>query len=39
MVSLIYLEGTSEDFWRMCWEQNSNTVVMLTGLEEGGRVS
>ena len=24
------LEETVQDFWRMLWEQNVNTVVMLT---------
>ena len=32
------LAETSEDFWRMLWENNCNIVVMLTKLREVGRV-
>lgn len=33
------LAETTEDFWRMLWENNSTIVVMLTKLREIGRVS
>ena len=26
------------DFWRMIWEQESSTIVMLSNVEEGGKV-
>lgn len=32
------LAETTEDFWRMLWENNSTIVVMLTKLREMGRV-
>lgn len=32
------LPNTVGDFWRMVWEQNSRTIVMMTQLEERGRV-
>ena len=32
------MENTIGDFWRMIWEQKSAAIVMLTELEEGGKV-
>ena len=31
------LDNTVNDFWRMVWEQNVSSVVMLTNLEQGGQ--
>lgn len=33
------LPETLSDFWRMMWEQRTNTIVMMTRLEEKSRVS
>lgn len=32
------LPDTSDDFWRMIWEQNCATIVMLTQETEGGKI-
>ena len=32
------LPSTFADFWRMVWEQNSSTIVMMTKLEERNRL-
>lgn len=33
------LPGTVKDFWRMIWEKNVQSLVMLTRCNENGRVS
>jgi len=32
------LPGTKEDFWRMCWEQNTPIIVALCQVVERGRI-
>ncbi|VUZ51548.1 unnamed protein product [Hymenolepis diminuta] len=32
------LPSTCADFWQMCWEQESELIVMLTSIREQGRV-
>ncbi|KAL5278678.1 PTPRD family protein [Megaselia abdita] len=32
------LQDTFIDFWRMCWEQKTATIVMMTRLEERARI-
>lgn len=32
------LQDTCADFWRMCWELRTNTIIMMTRLEERARI-
>ena len=32
------LPETFADFWRMCWEQRAQTIIMMTRLEERSRI-
>ncbi|XP_065069822.1 receptor-type tyrosine-protein phosphatase delta-like isoform X2 [Rhopilema esculentum] len=32
------MQSIFTDFWRMVWQENSSVIVMLTNLEEGGKI-
>ena len=31
-------QGTTKDFWHMIWQENVEVIVMVTKLEENGKV-
>ena len=31
-------KSTVSDFWQMIWDQNCSSIVMLTNIDENGRV-
>jgi protein tyrosine phosphatase len=33
------MENTTEDFWKMVYEQKAQAILMLTALDESGSVS
>ena len=32
------MTNTMNDFWQMVWEQKASVIIMLTSLEERGKV-
>lgn len=31
------MDSTIGDFWRLCYQENVSTIIMLCGFEEGGK--